>query len=214
MQPDFAKAVDPVFLATLKLLQRIEGGERIITADERATLVRKIEEAEDALGKRQEWILAKYALVSWIDESLQGLKWQERDWWKDNCLEHKFFSSRERHVDFFVKAIESSQLPTKNALEVFYLAVILGFRGFYGNHSTQYRDEIVAKLRVPRSIEDWCRETSRSLHLGLGRPEITSAIQAGESARPLHGKNSFLLFSMLSMVLVSIAIAVYIGLRG
>ena len=87
MQPDFAKAVDPIFLAVLRLESRIENRDNIITADERGILMRKIEEAEGKLGLREEWKLSKYAICGWIDSKLIEIPWKESEWWKNHSLE-------------------------------------------------------------------------------------------------------------------------------
>lgn len=214
MQPEFAKAVDPIFQAALRLESRIENRESIITADERAILIRKIEEAESRLGLREEWKLSKYAICGWIDSKLIEIPWQESGWWKDNCLEKKFFGSRDAHEDFFKKAVEAASLPSKNALEVFYLAVVLGFRGFYANSDVSYARKMAQQHRVPDTIESWCREVVRTLHLRQGRPEIPGTIQTGHSAKPLNGKSTLLLYGMLSALLVAVAISCYILLYG
>ena len=210
MQTEFANAVDPIFQAALRLESRIENRDRIVTADERAILIRKIEEAEAKLGLREEWKLSKYAICGWIDSRLIEIPWQESGWWKDNCLEKKFFGTRDAHEDFFKKAIEAGSLPNKNALEVFYLAVVLGFRGFYANSDASYSRQMSQKLRIPDSVEAWCREVVRTLHLRQGRPEIPGIVQTGDSAKPLNGKSYLVLYAMLSTLLVALAISCFI----
>ena len=64
MHPEFASAVDPIFQAALRLEAKIESNEPIVLTDERATLVRKIEEAEAKLGTSDEWVHSKYAHCS------------------------------------------------------------------------------------------------------------------------------------------------------
>jgi len=210
MQTEFANAVDPIFQAALRLESRIENRDRIVTADERAILIRKIEEAEAKLGLREEWKLSKYAICGWIDSRLIEIPWQESGWWKDNCLEKKFFGTRDAHEDFFKKAIEAGSLPNKNALEVFYLAVVLGFRGFYSNSDASYSRQMSQKLRIPDTIEAWCREIVRTLHLRQGRPGIPGIVQTGDSAKPLNGKSHLVLYAMLSTLLVALAISCFI----
>ncbi|MDZ4848952.1 MAG: DotU family type IV/VI secretion system protein [Pirellulaceae bacterium] len=207
MQPEFAKAIDPIFVAAIRLESRIESQVPIVTADERATLIRKIEEAESKLGQRDEWKLSKYAICACIDSRLIEMRWQARDWWKDNCLEKKFFGTRDAHEEFFKRAIEAGALPQKNALEVFYLAVVLGFRGFYSNSDQAYSRKMSSQFRIPNTIEEWCREVARSLHLRQGRPAIPGIVQTGGTAKPISGKATFILFAMLSTLMVAIAIA-------
>lgn len=214
MQTEFANAVDPIFDAALRLEARIENRDRFVTADERATLIRKIEEAESRLGQTEEWKLSKYAICGWIDSRLIELSWQESNWWKDNCLEKKFFGTRDAHEDFFKKAVEAGAFPNKNALEVYYLAVVLGFRGFYTNSDLSYSRKMAQKLQVPDTIEVWCRDVVRTLHLRQGRPQIPSIIQTGDSAKPLNGRSNLLLYAMLSTLLVALTIACFILLYG
>ena len=214
MQTEFANAVDPIFDAALRLEARIENRDRFVTADERATLIRKIEEAESRLGQTEEWKLSKYAICGWIDSRLIELSWQESNWWKDNCLEKKFFGTRDAHEDFFKKAVEAGGFPNKNALEVYYLAVVLGFRGFYTNSDLSYSRKMAQKLQVPDTIEVWCRDVVRTLHLRQGRPQIPSVIQTGDSAKPLNGRSNLLLYAMLSTLLVALTIACFILLYG
>ncbi len=207
MRPDFAKAVDPIFLATLHFIERIERNDRPIAADERATLLRKIDDAEIILGNTQEWQLAKYALCAWIDALLIEAPWNGQGWWKDNCLEKKYFGRRDAHDAFFPRAVEAAGLGRKDALEVYYLAVVLGFRGFYADNDASYKASMISAHRLPDSVEAWCRSTARSLQLRQGRPEIPEAIQAGGSAKPLGGKSALAIFSMISVILFGLAIA-------
>ena len=207
MRPDFAKAVDPIFLATLQFIERIERSDRLVAADERATLLRKIDDAEVQLGSTPEWQLAKYALCSWIDALLIDAPWQGKGWWKDNCLEKKYFGRRDAHEAFFQRSTEAAGLGHKDALEVYYLAVVLGFRGFYADSDSSYKSSIVSAHRLPDTIDAWCRTTARSLQLRQGRPAIPESVQAGGSAKPLSGKTSLAIFSMISIVLFGLAIA-------
>jgi type VI secretion system protein ImpK len=207
VRPDFAKAVDPIFLATLQFIERIERSDRLVAADERATLLRKIDDAEVQLGSTPEWQLAKYALCSWIDALLIDAPWQGKGWWKDNCLEKKYFGRRDAHEAFFQRSTEAAGLGRKDALEVYYLAVVLGFRGFYADSDSSYKSSIVSAHRLPDTIDAWCRTTARSLQLRQGRPAIPESVQAGGSAKPLSGKTSLAIFSMISIVLFGLAIA-------
>ncbi len=68
MTPNFAQAVDPIFLYVLALLDRISRDTKPKPQEERARIRALIDEAEARLGSGTEWELAKYALVSWIDE--------------------------------------------------------------------------------------------------------------------------------------------------
>lgn len=210
MRPEFATVIDPIFLSTLQFVDRIEQRNRLVAADERATLLRKIDDAELRLGGTDEWRLSKYALCAWIDALLINAKWDGSGWWKDNCLEGKYFGRRDAHEAFFQRSSDAAALGRKDALEVYYLAVVLGFRGFYADPDQSYRASLVNSLRLPNTIEAWCRTTARSLQLKQGRPPIPDSIQTGGSAKPLTGRASLVMFSMLSVILFGAAIAIAI----
>lgn len=206
MQPEFARAVDPIFLETIKISESIERNEPIVAADLRARLTRKLEDAQHLLGETEDWKLAKYALCAWIDSLLIHAPWDGRAWWKDNCFEEKYFSTRNAHEDFFRKASDASTLSSKNALEVFYLAVVMGFRGLYDDSDAGYKSSRIKEYRLPNSIEGWCQTTARSLQLRQGRPDIPEQTQVAGTARPLRGKSMLSQFAMIGMALFSLAI--------
>jgi type VI secretion system protein ImpK len=214
MQPEFAKFVDPIFLAALRLETRIEEQESIVVADERATIIRRFEEADSVFGRSEEWILAKYALCAWIDERLIYISWSNNEWWKENCLEKKFFGTRDCKEEFFSKGIDAEKLANKNALEVFFIAVVLGFRGFYGDSDLSYAKRITRSLGLPDTIEEWCRRVAKALHLKQGRPLIPGEIQIGGDPRALKGKQFLMASIMLSALLVALAIGCYIVFFG
>jgi type VI secretion system protein ImpK len=169
-----------------------------------------IEEAEKRSGEGEAWMLAKYALCAWIDERMNAIPVNQREvdknWWKDHTLEKKFFDTWEAHEEFFQRAVRASQNGKKNALEVFYLCVILGFRGFYNNEDSSYRKQLIARFRLPQTIEDWCRETFQALHLRRESAVIPGTPVRGGSIAPLTGKRTFILYAMFSTLALSLAI--------
>ena len=98
MTPNFAKAVDPRFVHVLKLLDRLQEQDRVHSPEnERFSIINLIDRASATLGSGDEWNLAKYALVSWIDEMLLEIPWSGRDWWSNNVLEVEQFGTRLCH---------------------------------------------------------------------------------------------------------------------
>lgn len=213
MRPEFAQAVDPIFLAALEAVAGVEAGreERPDALQDR--LIRRFDEAQGRLGNSEEWQLAKYALSAWIDSMLiEDTQWRGNLWWKDNCLEKRFFYDRLAHEEFFERANKAAMLGPKDALEVFYIAVVLGFRGFYNNSDRSYAQKQVQRLRLPETIEGWCQKTAGILQLRQGRPQIPVSVQVGGSARPLSGRTNLLMFSIVTAIFTAIAIAVCVVL--
>ncbi|MGL4511475.1 MAG: DotU family type IV/VI secretion system protein [Lacipirellulaceae bacterium] len=184
MTPRFAQAVDPVFLYALALLDRIARDEPSSPEEEQLRLRKLIDEAEASLGNVVEWDLAKYAIVSWIDEMLVDSPWKGRDWWSNNVLEIALFNSRQCHELFFLKAHEASKLVGREALEVFYVCVILGFRGLY--HDQASSSDVARALNLPPQLEEWTRQTALSIRLGQGRPPLSDPGREVTGAQPLR----------------------------
>lgn len=230
MTPEFAKPVDAVFSQVLRLLERIARGENPSPQDEHARIRAAIENAEAAIGKSAEWRLAKYALVSWIDEMLvnatvgrpqsgiasngnaagagaSAVAWQGSDWWNNNVLEREFFHKRERSKDYYMHANEAHQQGARNALEVFYLGVVLGFVGFYARTPEDVRS-IAAENEFPDTIQKWAERTSAAIRKSP-RPTLTAGAPLGPGAPPLSGQA---LLVSSSMVLAALVVLVAGGL--
>jgi len=201
MTPQFAEAVDPVFLDVLGLLDRIGRDEHPPPKEERLRIRGWLDQAEAILGQGPDWQLAKYALVAWIDDVLIDAPWEGRGWWKENALEVEVFNTRLRHELFYTKAQEASALPRKDALEVFYVCVVLGFRGLYRDPAAA---AVLAEPRgLPADLESWARSTSMAIQLGQGRPPISEASVPGEGAPPLDGPFLLIWASLLGVVLAA-----------
>jgi type VI secretion system protein ImpK len=203
MTPKFSKAVDPIFTHVLGLLERIEGGENPSYKEERLRIRGWLDQAEGQLGHGPDWQLTKYALVSWIDDLLIiDAPWEGRGWWKENALEVEIFNTRLRHEQFYLKAREAASLPQKDALEVFYLCVVLGFRGLY-------RDPMAAAAlaeprQLPPDLESWAKQTGMAIQLGQGRPPISDASQPIHGAPPLEGSSMLVWSLYMSFILLII----------
>jgi type VI secretion system protein ImpK len=230
MTPEFAKHVDAVFSQVLRLLERIARGENPSPQDEHARIRAAIDGAEAAIGKSAEWRLAKYALVAWIDEmlvnatvgsspgglpiespsgsqtgngSLPAVAWKGSDWWNNNVLEREFFHKRERSKDYYLHANEAHQQSARNALEVFYLGVVLGFVGFYARKPEDVR-AIAAENEFPDSIQKWAERTSAAIRKSP-RPTLTAGAPLGPGAPPLSGQALLVSSSMLLAALLVLA---------
>ncbi|HWA97559.1 MAG TPA: DotU family type IV/VI secretion system protein [Pirellulales bacterium] len=195
MTPKFAEAVDPVFLYVLQLLDRIAAGDNPSPEDERLRLRGLLEQAQGKLGEGQDWQLAKYALVAWIDELLIDADWQGRDWWNNNALEVEQFNTREANEQFYMQAKEATRLSRRDALEVFYVCVVLGFRGLYRD---PYAVAALAEPRgLPADLEAWTKQAALSIRLGGYRKTLNDAGVPGAGAPPRTGQ-SLVVWSSLS----------------
>jgi type VI secretion system protein ImpK len=211
MTPKFSEAVDPVFLHVLRLLERIDRGEQPIAKEERHKIRDLITQAEGHLGQTQDWQLAKYALVSWIDEVLiENSKWDGASRWKEDALEQEIFSGMRAYHQFYARAKEASALTRRDALEVFYVCVVLGFRGLY-------RDPVEAiseaeSMGIPADLETWARQTSTSIRLGQGLPPIIDRGLMPAGAPALENKAYFVSYLLIGVILAGVNLVVFLAL--
>jgi len=206
MSPHFAKAVDPIFLYVLDLLDRISRNETTEPELERAKITKHLATAETKLGQSDSWKLAKYGLVCWIDEVLIDTPWDGQDLFTNSPLEFEFFNSALRHHQFYERAREAARLLDRDALEVFYVCVLLGFRGIYANEDPEERAK---SLGIAPSLEAWATEVHNSCNLGGHKRDIDKDIEEGQRARPLMGK-----YRLLAMLVIFLALAVANGLAA
>jgi type VI secretion system protein ImpK len=205
MTPKFAQAIDPVMLHVLGLLDRISREERPSAPDERLRIRTLIDQAEALLGANEQWQLGKYAVVAWTDEMLVDAPWDGRDWWSNNVLEVELFSTRECYDRFYILAKEAGALANRDALEVFYICVVLGFRGLY--RDPEFSRSTIQTLGLPPDVESWARQAAMSVRLGQGRPQITGKKRDLIGAPPLRGRY-IALWSGLALAMAATVLAV------
>lgn len=206
MTNEFSRAVDPIFLEVLDLLSRIQKQDHGDPEAEQTRILTQLEKADHLLGQADpDWSLAKYAIVGWVDEVLTKAAWsgQGREWWQNNPLEIRVFRMREAALDFFRRARTAASSRSRNALEVFYVCVMLGFRGVYD-------PEVALNFRVdddlPSDLGKWARNVAAGIQTGLGRPPITESPQEGEGTPALRGKYQLIgaLFCMATLLVIGI----------
>jgi len=188
MTPKHSLAVDPVLLHVLGLIDRLTEGQSPNPLDERIRIRALLDQGEAIVGSGREWDLSKYALVSWIDEMLVETNWASREWWSNNVLEMDLFRSRLCSEQFFINAKEASTLARRDALEVYYVCVVLGFRGLY-------RDPALAAMLtqqhgLPQNLATWAKQTALAIRLGQGRPTLAASQRDVNGAPPVKPKNA------------------------
>lgn len=199
MSPEFAAAVDPVFMYVSAVVDEIESSKNPSAEDVNAKVRGLIDHAENRLGQRPDWELAKYALAAWVDDLLIEAAWDGSNWWEQNRLEFQLFRTADAFQKFYVQSQKATEMPQKDSLEVFYVCVVLGFRGLYGDpEATAHADH----FGLPPSLDQWAKRTGMAIQLGQGRPPILEQGRPGVGAPPLEGK-----YLMISSVIICVLLA-------
>jgi type VI secretion system protein ImpK len=146
MREEMAGLVYPVFRHGLRTLDRLRAGDKLDLAKEQADLKGLLKTATEARrwpdygGDGERFLGVRYALACWLDEVfILYSPWGEA--WNEAKLETALYGTTERAFRFWEQAHQAESRGEADALEAFYLCVMLGFRG-------EYRDD-------PRRLADW-----------------------------------------------------------
>jgi type VI secretion system protein ImpK len=98
--------------------------------------------------------MVKFALVAFIDETINTSDWVQKESWLSNPLQLDLFNRLDAGEEFFTRLDQLRERPQANAevLELYYMCMVLGFRGKYQLHEKE-------KLRL--LIEDTHSELRR-----------------------------------------------------
>jgi type VI secretion system protein ImpK len=160
MREQTARLVYPVFRRGLVLKECLRHGQ-LNMAHEQAELTKLIKAADAAMprpapgGPEEGSLGVGYPLACWLDEVF--ILDPDSPWkvdWNEKALEFALYNTRDRAWKFWAQAQLGPVRSDPDVLEVFYLCVMLGFRG-------DRRDD-------PGGLQDW-RQTAETL-LGRGRP--------------------------------------------
>ena len=164
MQPALADIVHAVLLRGLDLKKRLEEGpapsldveqavlKDLLLAESETARVpeygldrdRPRGKLDDTAGSslstgKGDFLGVRYALVCWLDELFTR---GNSDWaadWNEQKLEVELYGSNDRSWRFWQQAQLAQSRATDDALEVFYLCVMLGFRGDLREHDQRLR---------------------------------------------------------------------------
>jgi len=182
MRAEIARLVHPVIAYGLHLKERLRKGEELDMATEMTALRGLLLSEEQA----RQWpdfggdgtghfLGVRYALACWLDENfILDSPWGQA--WNDRKLEDALYHSNDRAWKFWEQAERASDRP--DALEVFYLCMLLGFRG-----------ECVEN---PARLAEYRRAWEKMFqHLQQKGPELPPDSRPALNVRPLHGRDRF-----------------------
>ena len=215
MTPRFAEAVDPIFLYVLHLLERIDDGQAVSPQEEQRLIESLIRQADEMLGLNSaEWHQAKYALVAWIDEMLVDAHvWPGLDWWRENVLEWNLFKTRRCNEMFYVRANESVNQSAFDALEVYYVCVLLGFRGLY--RDPQKSTTLIDRHGLRPDAQSWAIEVSNLIQHFRERRDSSTEFGPDRqiiTAKPLWTRVMVVLPLVFLILLLGLNALCYFGL--
>lgn len=230
MQPEIANHIHGVLSYGLRLKERLERGETPNFMDEQAALKgRLLSEVEatrwteysgdrsvanssvmggprsmdSAIRRSADTFLGiRYALVCWLDEIfIVDSPWARE--WNEFKLESALYGTNDRAFGFWDQARRAEARQGTDALEVFYLCVMLGFRGDYREY--------------PEKLQAWHSATRDRIVRGLGQefhqpPEVQAPTHV-PPRRAMERLRRMLLIAG-GFTLVAIGVVVFFVVRG
>jgi type VI secretion system protein ImpK len=165
MRAEVAQLVFPVLTTGLQRKQELIAGvplELKAVQDELRVLLRATDQTAAWVnaGGVQNFMGIKYALTCWLDEIFihEDSPWKAE--WAERKLEWALYNSTDRAWMFWLQCKTARELAVLDALEVFYLCVVLGFRGMAGEGG----DEVARDWPdVPQDLKTWCDEIREQL---------------------------------------------------
>jgi type VI secretion system protein ImpK len=118
----------------LQLQAAAEFGDPGRLRDETRRLLRRAErEAQDAGADRDDTREATFAVVAFLDETIQRSSWSDREDWLAQPLQLELYDRNDAGEEFFARldALRGAAGERADVLEVYYLCLALGFRGRY-----------------------------------------------------------------------------------
>jgi type VI secretion system protein ImpK len=176
MRHELAAVVYPVLAHGLRLRERLRRGEGPDPAAEQERLTGLLGPDAGAArlpeygGDGQRFLGARYALACWLDELfVADPSWGPR--WAERPLEVALFETNDRARNFWSQAGLARDRPDTDALEAFYLCVMLGFRGEGpgGEGLPAWREAVEARLAAAQP-PDWPEKPEEFKPQGAAAP--------------------------------------------
>jgi type VI secretion system protein ImpK len=199
MRDEIANMVYPVMSYALNLHERVKNGVALDFESQQATLKgllgneaaakqiaefggeggldRSIYRAPGASSRitTEQFLGTRYALACWLDELfIVDSPWDQQ--WNEKKLEVALYGSAERAWLFWEQARKAEGRPEGDALEVFFLCVVLGFRG-------ELRGE-------PDKLQSWAKSSLTQISKRQKRqpPKLPEKGEPTTNVPPLRGR--------------------------
>jgi type VI secretion system protein ImpK len=204
MTDEFADVVMPIFQKVLQLLDRLFLGESR-TPDEVMAQTRSwIEEgARKTLGRpdlARSFELARFGLVTWIDEILVDSPWGASARWSVgvHLLEWSIYGTRSGAKTFYDEAKVAEDDENFDALEVYLLCVTLGFKGM--------------KAYDEAGLSEWVERVYGRISEASSVASRPFSEEDGSAGRfgPLRGPSLLITVSILVAITALVTLAAYL----
>ena len=78
----------------------------------------------------EDYDLARFAIVAWVDETVMNSAWSHRDRWKRDLLQRKYYKTADAGEIFFERLNQLGP-HQRDVREIYFLCLAMGFKGQY-----------------------------------------------------------------------------------
>jgi type VI secretion system protein ImpK len=159
-----------MLIQQLRLAKNVEDPQRL-RSKTLEVLARMERDARDTGIDTETCRNAKFALVAFLDEAVTGLSFADKEMWITNPLQSELFGLNSAGEEFFRRLDDLRRRPQEHiqVLEVYYLCLVLGFKGKYHLDNPEGLRQLVEDTKA-----DIVRTKERRFHFPLsphGAPE-------------------------------------------
>lgn len=101
-----------------------------------------LKESEGTMSRggvsRDDFEEARFAVCAWIDEAMLKSSWAEKDVWMKDQLQRQYYNTTDAGEEFFER-LNALGLHQREAREVYYLCLAMGFSGRYCHPGDEYQ---------------------------------------------------------------------------
>ncbi len=169
METQLAKKAFGVMTYSLELQERLRRGEMLDIESEQSTLTNMLNRIEPTSlseqgGDRFGFLGVRYALACWLDELFIVYSPWPNDLWNMKKMEIKLFGgTSERYEKFWTQAELARKRPGVDALEVYFLCVMLGFRGKMAKDPAGLQNWVNNVRREVSRASEWASPQDRGV---------------------------------------------------
>ncbi len=79
---------------------------------------------------QEDYDFARFAIVAWVDETIMNSNWHQRDLWKGELLQRKYYQTSDAGEIFFERLNQLGP-HQRDVREIYFLCLAMGFKGQY-----------------------------------------------------------------------------------
>ncbi len=139
----------------------------------------------------------RYALACWLDETFTR---DENAWsnkWSESKMEGTLYGTNDRAFMFWEQAKKAEGRSGSDALEVYFLCVVLGFRG--------------EKRREPAFVQEWLKQTQERIARSQGQQlPVPPELEPRTAVDPRYGRDRLQRMVLITAIFVLVALPVLV----